>query len=61
MSNGPIRGKFSRLREVMLVLTSDVSSSGVPNILTENFSLLTTSEIQAFAALRVDSNGSEEY
>jgi len=50
-STSPIRGKFSRLREVMLVLTSDVSSS---NVIAESFTQLTLAEAQAFAALRID-------
>lgn len=48
-STTPIRGKFSRLREIMLVLTSD-GGSGVGG---DSFSL-TTAEIQSFMGLRVD-------
>eukprot|EP01041_Mallomonas_annulata_P006086 gene6086-12279_t len=51
-SSTSIRGKFSRIREIMLVLTSDVSSSG--NLSTDNFSHLTINEIHAFASLRID-------
>ena len=47
---GGIRGKFGRLREIMLVLTSDSSSSAT---LAESSSL-THSEVTAFLGLRVD-------
>jgi len=52
MSTAPIRGKFSRLREVLLVLTADVSSPA--NAFADNFSHLTINEVRAFVALRVD-------
>jgi hypothetical protein len=54
-SSGPIRGKFSRLREVMLVLTSDTGPGSVSSM-ADNFSLLTVNEVLAFAALRLDVN-----
>lgn len=52
-STVPIRGKFSRLREILQVLTTDVSS-GPNTISADTFSHLTASEVQAFVALRVD-------
>jgi hypothetical protein len=52
-STVPIRGKFSRLREILQVLTADVSS-GMSSISVDTFSHLTASEVQAFVALRVD-------
>ena len=57
-SSVPVRGRFSRLREIMLVLTSDsVSSngSGGGSALADNFTQLTASEVDAFMVLRVDS------
>lgn len=51
-SSAPIRGKFSRLREVMLVLTADVASPA--SIVADSFSHLTTNEILAFVSLRKD-------
>lgn len=49
-SSSPIRGKFSRMREIMLVLTSDISSS---SLMADSFSL-TSSEIQSFLGLRIE-------
>ena len=51
---GSVRGKFARLREVMLVLTSDTSSPGA--LLVNTFSHLTANETLAFLALRQDAN-----
>ncbi len=58
-SSVPMRGKFSRLREILLVLTSDSgTSSGGPasggGLITDNFTQLTAAEVEAFVALRVD-------
>lgn len=47
----PVRARFSRLREIMLVLTSDVGSGSV---FSDNFTHLTASEIEAFVSLRMD-------
>lgn len=47
-----IRAKFSRLREVMLVLTSDIQSP--QGLLSDSFLHLTTNEVSAFIALRID-------
>jgi hypothetical protein len=58
-SSVSIRGKFARLREILLVLTSDVSSAPTATIilqLAENFVHLTNSEVAAYIALRVDCN-----
>ena len=52
-STTPIRGKFSRLREICQVLTADVSA-GVGSIAVDTYSHLTASEVNAFIALRVD-------
>jgi len=52
-STVPIRGKFSRLREIMQVLTSDVSA-GIQAISVDVFSHLTANEVRAFLALRID-------
>ena len=49
---GSVRGKFSRLREVMLVLTSDTSAPGA--LLVNTFSHLTANEVLAFVSLRAD-------
>ncbi len=49
-SSVPVRGKFSRLREVLLVLTSE----GGASLVTDNFTQLTAGEVESFAALRVD-------
>jgi hypothetical protein len=49
----PIRGKFSRLREILQVLTSDISS-GISSVSVDTYSHLTANEVQAFVALRVD-------
>lgn len=51
-STVPVRGKFARLREVLLVLTSD--STTPASIFTENFTQLTSNEVEAFISLRVD-------
>ena len=51
LSTTPIRGKFSRLREIMSVLTSDVTST---NTIADTFTYLTINEVKAFVALRVD-------
>ncbi len=49
-SSVSIRGKFSRLREIMMVLTADSSLS----VVNENFATLTTNEVDAFYGLRID-------
>jgi hypothetical protein len=49
----PIRGKFSRLREILQVLTSDISG-GINSVSVDTFSHLTAQEVQAFVALRID-------
>ena len=46
-SQQPIRNKFSRLREVLLVLTSEGGGGG-------DYNLLTVSEVAAVAGLRLD-------
>ena len=51
-SSVPIRGKFSRMREIMMALTCDVNSP--QGLQTENFSHLTANEVHAFTALRAD-------
>lgn len=51
-SDLPIRSKFSRLREVMMVLTSDVRSTNFA----ESLSQLTPTEAQAIINLRLDTN-----
>lgn len=50
-SSSPIRGKFSRLREIMSVLTSDMSAG----MFGDNFTCLTANEVVAFQSLRMDS------
>lgn len=50
----PVRGKFARLREIMLVLTADSSTPSLS--LAENFSQLTATEVESFLNLRVDIN-----
>ena len=50
ISNLPIRSKFSRLREVMMVLTSDVRSASFADTLSQ----LTATEAQSILALRLD-------
>ena len=52
-STAPIRGKFSRLREICQVLTADVSG-GVGSVAVDTYSHLIASEVSAFIALRVD-------
>ena len=52
-SSTPIRGKFSRLREICQVLTADVSG-GIGTIAVDTYSHLIASEVNAFIALRVD-------
>ena len=52
-SSIPIRGKFSRLREIMMVLTADVTNSQ-GNLQPDNFSLLSSNEVLAFVSLRAD-------
>ncbi len=48
----PVRGRFSRLREVMQVLTSDTT---MPlGMIGDSFTQLTSSEVEAFLILRVD-------
>ncbi len=55
VASSPIRGKFSRLREIMLVLTCDVTAPG-GGIVTDSFTALTSNEVLAFLALRIDSS-----
>jgi hypothetical protein len=47
-----IRGKFSRLREITLVLTSDITTSAAANF--DSLVHLTEVEAQAFLSLRCD-------
>jgi hypothetical protein len=54
-SSSPVRGKFSRLRELMLVLTSDSSTPAAAAAVSENLTHLTASEVDVILALRVDS------
>lgn len=49
-STVPVRGKFSRLREIMMVLTTETKNS----LVTDHFTLLTTKEIDTFLYLRSD-------
>jgi hypothetical protein len=46
----PIRGKFARLREIVMVLTADNCESAVSS----NFATLTLNEVEAFFGLRID-------
>ncbi len=55
-SSSTIRSRFARLREIFVVITSDLSMSG--GLATDSFSHLTPDEIEAFLALRVDSQQS---
>ncbi len=50
----PVRGRFSRLREVMLVLTAD--SATPTSAIADSFTQLTPSEVEAFLVLRLDAN-----
>jgi hypothetical protein len=54
-SSVPVRGRFSRLREVMLVLTSD--STATSNMIADSFTQLTANEVDAFISLRLDTIG----
>jgi hypothetical protein len=49
-----IRNRFARLREILIVLTSDIASSSSESLAIDNFSHITPSEIDAFLALRID-------
>jgi len=60
-----VRGRFARLREILLVLTSDLSSTASPSgshsdislqIPSDSFVLLNLHEIKLFASLRLDIN-----
>ena len=51
-SSVPIRGRFSRLREIMLILTSDTTTNS--NLISENFTQLNSNEVEAFLILRLD-------
>ena len=51
-SSVPIRGKFSRLREILVILTHDSSTN---NLVNENFTHLTMNEVKYIKSLRVDS------
>ena len=53
-SSVPVRGRFSRLREVMLVLTAD--SATPSSVIADSFTQLTGSEVEAFLVLRLDSS-----
>jgi hypothetical protein len=55
-SSVPVRGRFSRLREVMLVLTSDTTMP--TGMIGDTFTQLTASEVEAFLILRVDAASS---
>jgi len=50
-SSSPVRARFARLREIMLILTSDASA---PSAVLTDSSTLTNSEVQSFLALRVE-------
>jgi hypothetical protein len=52
-SSSLIRSKFSRLREIMIVLTSDNADLLQT---TDTFTHLTSSEVSAFASLRIDAH-----
>jgi len=54
-SSIPVRGKFSRLREVMLVLTADNTTPA--SAIVDSCSQLTAAEIDAFLSLRIDRKG----
>jgi hypothetical protein len=54
-SSVPVRGRFSRLREVMLVLTSD--STATSSMIADSFTQLTANEVDAFISLRLDTIG----
>lgn len=49
-SSVPVRGKFSRLKEIMAVLTADSATSAI----NDNYSHLTIPEIESFFYLRSD-------
>lgn len=49
-SNSSVRMKFTRLREMMLVLTSP----SLGDSLNENYTLLTANEIEAVFGLRIE-------
>eukprot|EP01034_Spumella_vulgaris_P023258 gene23258-29470_t len=55
-SSAPVRGKFSRLREVMQVLTTDLSActggvtDAVKLVTSESFTQLTASDVEAIIA-----------
>jgi hypothetical protein len=49
-SSIPIRGKFSRLREVLMILTSEKLS----DVINDNFNHLLHNEIENIYSLRVD-------
>ncbi len=59
-SASPVRGKFSRLREVIQVLTTDLSGclGNIDNatilVASESFTQLTTSNIESILLLRID-------
>mmetsp|Transcript_50015 Transcript_50015/g.87331 ORF Transcript_50015/g.87331 Transcript_50015/m.87331 type:complete len:265 (-) Transcript_50015:71-865(-) len=53
-SSVPVRGRFSRLREVMLVLTAD--SATPTSAIADSFTQLTSSEVEAFLVLRLDAH-----
>jgi hypothetical protein len=48
-ASSPVRGKFSRLREIMLVLTAE----NIEYARSENFTNLTANEVEAFFGLRI--------
>jgi len=50
-ASSPIRGKFSRLREIMMVLTAE----NYEFVRNENFTNLTANEVEAFFGLRINS------
>ncbi len=52
-STVPVRGKFSRLREILVILTHDTSTNS--SLVNENFSHLTMNEVKNIKSLRVDS------
>ncbi len=53
-SSVPIRGKFSRLREILMVLTSDRLSDLVGENSSSSFTHLLNHEVDAIYQLRVD-------
>lgn len=51
-----VRSKFSRLREILVVLTSDGSLLSSGSFVSDSVSQISLSDIQAVLALRLDLN-----